>query len=51
MRLTLVRWGAAPDACGCIETHSLLNGTAIVSYQRGYIGHGVLFGPNVIIYG
>jgi acetyltransferase-like isoleucine patch superfamily enzyme len=49
VRLTLLRWGAAPDECGFIETHSSLNGTAIVSYQRVYIGRDVLFGPNVII--
>lgn len=49
VRLTLVRWGAEPDQCGFIETHSILNGTAIISYQRVYIGRGVLFGPNVVI--
>ena len=49
VRLTLVRWGSAPDECGLIETHSLLNGTAIVSYQRVYIGRDVLFGPEVVI--
>ncbi len=49
VRLTLFRWGAELDQCGFIETHSILNGTAIVSYQRVYIGRNVLFGPNVLI--
>lgn len=51
VRLTLVRWGAQPDACGRIEVGSgtELNGTSIVSHVGVRIGADVLFGPEVVI--
>jgi acetyltransferase-like isoleucine patch superfamily enzyme len=51
VRLTLVRWGADAEACGkiIIGDQSDLNGTSIISYSSVTIGHGVLFGPNVVI--
>jgi len=51
VRLTLIKWGAAPEQCGKITVGdgSGLNGVAIVSYVAVTIGQEVLFGPNVVI--
>lgn len=50
-RLTIVRWGDAPDECGQIVVgeHSTLNATSITSYIGVHIGRHVLFGPGVVI--
>ncbi len=48
-RINLVRWGAAEDECGYIETASMLNHTCLVSMVGIRIGKGVLFGPNCIV--
>jgi acetyltransferase-like isoleucine patch superfamily enzyme len=51
VRLTLTKWGPAPEQCGkvVVGRHSGLNGTSIVSYVGVTIGDNVLFGPDVII--
>ncbi len=50
-RLTVIRWGDAPDECGKIVVgeHTLINATSITSYVGVTIGRHVLFGPNVVI--
>lgn len=51
VRLTLVRWGAAPDQCGRIDVGpgTELSATSIVSQIGVTIGSRVLFGPGVVI--
>lgn len=51
VRLTVSRWGQAPDECGRISVgeNTELNGTTIVSAVSVTIGAGVLFGPGVVI--
>lgn len=50
-RLTIVRWGEAPDECGriVIGEGSTPNATSITSYIGVHIGRKVLFGPGVVI--
>lgn len=51
VRLTIVRWGTAPDQIGEIDVGAgtELNGTSICSYASVRIGEGVLLGPGVVI--
>jgi acetyltransferase-like isoleucine patch superfamily enzyme len=51
VRLTLIRWGAEPEACGFIRVGegTELNGTSVIASIGVTIGRKVLFGPGVVI--
>lgn len=49
VRLTVIRWGDAPDDCGQIVCNSRLIGTSIVSMAKVTIGNRVRFAPQVVI--
>ncbi len=50
-RLTIIRWGDAPEECGqiVVDHDTTLNATSIVSYARVYLGRKVMLGPSVVI--